>query len=348
MCASSPVLVFRSARRAPSRDFRMMSRMFRLIAMRDLDLGPAAASFRPPCGSAPSAASWKACRAPAPTFSPASISSASTIASSMPMQAPEARCGVVAWIGVADQDHASVRPRARQEQRFQRPVDDAGALARAKSLNGLDDRRGKRCDQRAQHLREAGRIDEIVRRPIFGDEHIHFFTRDRIDAGFHLRAQPHHRPVDLRHARQHGAPDRLARVLGRRRIRERSPRAFATSVRRRRSRDRRLLPNRRSDSTRTPSAVSSIVLKVAAELHLRPRGAGRVGEDRRQHRPHDRPAARHFRPCETRSDQARDFLAAAREHFEPVRGNAALQEFVEDAERSKARSVAPPRVMPAP
>ena len=104
--------------------------------------------------------------------------------------------------------------RARQKQRLERPVDDAGLIIQ-RIMDGPDDWSCEGRDHGLQQGHEPRRIDIVVCRPVFRDKHIHLVARDRVDADLDLVPQPHDRRVDLSHARHNGAPHALSGVAGR-------------------------------------------------------------------------------------------------------------------------------------
>jgi hypothetical protein len=137
----------------------------------------------------------------------------------MPMQAPEARCGVVACTASpisttrpCDQGRGSSRPSSGRKTICDCSVD---LLADA-----LQHRRREGGQQPAQVRGEGGRVDMFVGGPRLGDEEVHLGARHRVHAGLDLRAQPHGGGADLGRRRQHRAPHGLAAVAGLRRLRE--------------------------------------------------------------------------------------------------------------------------------
>jgi hypothetical protein len=86
----------------------------------------------------------------------------------------------------------------------------------------------------------------------------------------------------------------------------------------------------------------------AAQAHVGTRGAGGIGQDAGQYRPQDGAAARHIGRGQARRGQLGDLRAVRQAQAHAVTGRAFAQEGVEHPSCFKARSVAGPRLMPAP
>ena len=87
----------------------------------------------------------------------------------------------------------------------------------------------------------------------------------------------------------------------------------------------------------------------AAEAYVDTGRSGRVCQDPREHRPHDRAAARHVRAGDARRWQCGNDRPVRQSKFDVVGRAALLEERLRGCPSwPKARSVAPPRLMPAP
>ncbi len=167
-------------------------------------------------------------------------SSASTIASSMPMQAPDARCGVVACTASPISTTRPLPPGPRQQQRFERADRRLRLLSGSAGADRLHDRRGNGVEQvRAavgrksvgSHMRSLPGRSSVTNRYIS--------SRDTgLTPDLHLVAHPHRRASRFRAAAAAPRARRTGRCSAAPAPRGKSPRAPWSSARRRRRRDR--------------------------------------------------------------------------------------------------------------